>query len=211
MVVYPEWALSPEGVARGWQCSRGVDYHVSNPAGMSHLFYYTEQHPPPPPPPPGTQNPWQVETYKTHLGSVISEQQVYRADHVGIILHVFNLSFLNKPTTSTGLRFYFFPWIETLAQVVPNNKIIPLLTAAFFWGLEILSPRAGILKAWRPQQYRESWNGTLTTGANTSSPWQRVLIHRMVTAVKEPIETQVANNFDTWLSSNGMRVFSREV
>ena len=210
MVVYPEWALSPEGVARGWQCSRGVDYHVSNPAGMSHLFYYTEQHPPPPSSPPRTQNPRQVETYKTHLGSVISEQQVYRADHVGIYY-----IYLIYPSWTTyhlnWVEILLFPLIETLAQVVPNNKIIPLLTAAFCWSLEILSPRAGILKAWRPQQYRESWNGTLTTGANTSSPWQRVLIRRMVTAVKEPIETQVANSFDTWLSSNGMRVFLREV
>ena len=163
------------------------------------------------PSPPGTQNPWQVETYKTHLGSVISEQQVYRADHVKDILHVFNLSFLNNLPPQLGWDFTFSLIIETLAQVVPNNKIIPLLTAAFCWGLEILSPRAGILKAWRPQQYRESWNGTLTAGANTSSPWQRVLIRRMVTAVKEPIEKQVANSFDTWLSSNGMRVFSREV
>ena len=41
MVVYPEWALSPEGVARGWQCSLGVDNHVSNPAGMSYLYSRT--------------------------------------------------------------------------------------------------------------------------------------------------------------------------
>ena len=102
MVVYPEWALSPEGVARGWQCSRGVDYHVSNPAGMSHLFYYTEQHPPSPP---GTQNPVQVETYKTHLGSVISEQQVYRADHVGIYY-----MYLIYPSWTT----YHLNWVEIL-------------------------------------------------------------------------------------------------
>ena len=53
---------------------------------MSHLFYYTEQHPPSPPPPPHPRATkiYDVEIYKTHLGSVISEQQVYRADHVGI-------------------------------------------------------------------------------------------------------------------------------
>ena len=33
----------------------------------------------------------------------------------------------------------------------------------------------------------------------------------MVTAVKEPAETQVANSLDTWLSSNRIRVSSREV
>ena len=38
-----------------------------------------------------------------------------------------------------------------------------------------------------------------------------LLIRRMVTAVKEPAEAQVANSFETWLSSNGMRVSSREV
>ena len=81
MVVYPEWALSPEGVARGWQCSRGVDYHVSNPAGMSHLFYYTETTPPTPLIP---GHPKPMTSYKTHFGSVISEQHVYRGDHVGI-------------------------------------------------------------------------------------------------------------------------------
>ena len=171
MVVYPEWALSPEGVARGWQCSRGVDYHVSNPAGMSHLFYYTEQHPPPPPPsPPGTQNTWQVETYKTHLGSVISEEQVYRADHVKDILHVFNLSFLNNLPPQLGWDFTFSPIIETLAQVVPNNKIIPLLTAAFCWGLEILSPRAGIWK-------HDVLNNI---GNHETAHWQRVLIRRLL-------------------------------
>ena len=164
MFVYPEWALSPEGVARGWQCSRGVDYHVSNPVGMSHLFYYTEKHPLTP------GHPKSLTSYKTHLGSVISEQHVYRADHVGIYyMYLFYPSW-TVPTISTGLRFYFFPWIETLAHVVLNNKIIPLLKAAFCWGLEILSPRAGILKAWRPQQYRESWNGTL----------KRVLIRRLL-------------------------------
>ena len=38
MVVYPSWALSPSGYALGWQCSLGVDNHVSNPAGMSYLY-----------------------------------------------------------------------------------------------------------------------------------------------------------------------------
>ena len=149
---------------------------LATPQGCHICFIIPNNTPPPPPSPPGTQNTWQVETYKTHLGSVISEQQVYRADHVKDILHVFNLSFLNNLPPQLGWDFTFSPIIETLAQVVPNNKIIPLLTAAFCWGLEILSPRAGILKAWRPQQYRESWNGTLTAGANTSSPWQRALL-----------------------------------
>ena len=35
-------------------------------------------------------------------------------------------------------------------------------------------------------------------------------MRRMVTTVKEPTETQVANSFDTWLSSNRIRVSSRE-
>ena len=152
---------------------------LATPQGCHICFIIPNNTPPPPPSPPGTQNPCQDETYKTHLGSVISEQQVYHADHV-VIYYMYLIFLPEQPTTSTGLRFYFFPWIETLAQVVPNNKIIP-----FCWGLEILSPRAGILKA--------------------------LLIRRMVTAVKEPIETQVANSSDTWLSSNGMRVFSREV
>ena len=34
-------------VTRGRQCSRGVDYHVGKPTGMSYLFYYTEQPPHP--------------------------------------------------------------------------------------------------------------------------------------------------------------------
>ena len=74
--------------------------------------------------------------------------------------------------------------------------------------LLIVSPRVGILKAWRPQQYRESCNDTLATGVYMSSPWQRVLICRTVPAVKEPAEAHVANSFDTWLSSNGMRVLA---
>ena len=41
MVVYPSWALSPSGYALGWQCSLGVDNHVSNPAGMSYLYNST--------------------------------------------------------------------------------------------------------------------------------------------------------------------------
>ena len=54
--------------------------------GMSYLLCYTEQpHPLPNYSPPGTQNPWQVETYKNHLGSAISEMQVYRADHAGLL------------------------------------------------------------------------------------------------------------------------------
>ena len=54
---------------------------------------------------PGTQNPWQVETYKIHLGSAISEQQVYRADHAGI-------------------SYLFIIYVL-------NNKMILLLTPAF--------------------------------------------------------------------------------
>ena len=38
MIVYPSLALSPEGVARGLQCSLGVDNHVGNPTGMSYLY-----------------------------------------------------------------------------------------------------------------------------------------------------------------------------
>ena len=118
-------------------------------------------------------HPKSLTSYKTHLGSVISEQHVDRADHVGIYyMYLFYPSW-TVPTISTGLRFYFFPWIETLAHVVLNNKIIPLLKAAFCWGLEILSPRAGILKAWRPQQYS-------LIGNHETAPWQRVLIRRLL-------------------------------
>ena len=101
MIVYPKWELSPEGVARGWQYSRGVDYHVGNPTWMSYLFYYTKH-----PPHPDTQNPWQVETYKTHLGSAIPEQQVYRADHAGM-----SYSFIipNNLSSQLGWDFTFFP------------------------------------------------------------------------------------------------------
>ena len=148
---------------------------------------------------------------QTHLGSAISKQQVYRAEHAGISY----LFYHTKPRMiSTWLRFCYFLQIKALVIffiVVLNTNIIPVLKAAFCSGLFCISPRVGILKASRPQQYRESWNGTLATGANVSSPWQRVLIRWMVTAVKEPTETQVANSLDTWLSSNRIRVFSREV
>ena len=50
-----------------------------------------------------------------------------------------------------------------------------------------------------------------TVGLQFTVPWQRGSLRRMVTAVKEPTETQVASIFDTWLSSNRIRVSSREV
>ena len=40
----PERGLSPEGVARGRQSSRGGVIPVVHHTGMSYLFYYTEQH-----------------------------------------------------------------------------------------------------------------------------------------------------------------------
>ena len=40
-------------------------------------FFYTEQHDPFPHSPPGTHNWWKVETYNNHLGSAVSEQQLY--------------------------------------------------------------------------------------------------------------------------------------
>ena len=39
----PERGLSPEGVARGRQSSRGGVIPVEHHTGMSYLFYYTEQ------------------------------------------------------------------------------------------------------------------------------------------------------------------------
>ena len=86
MIVYPEWALSPEGVARGWQCSRFII--PNTPLTL------------------GTQNPCQVETYKTHLGSEISEQQVYRADHAGMS-YLFIIR--NNLTSQLGWDFTLFP------------------------------------------------------------------------------------------------------
>ena len=202
MIVYPERlchrvTMLTRGRLSCWQ-----------PTGMSYLFYYTEQLPPP--------HPRAPKIHEKLKLTKLTWAVLFRSSRFTVLTmfgYTTCICFIlpEQPTISTGLRFYFFPWIETLAHVVLNNKIVPLLTAAFCWGLEIPSPRAGILKAWRPQQHRASWNGTLTTGANTSSPWQRVIIRRMVIAVKEPTETQVANSFDKWLSSNGMRVFSREV
>ena len=80
---------------------------------------------------------------------------------------IFVLLYQTIPTPSLNLdtRAFYFLYL--------NNKIIPLLTAAFCSGLDILSPRVGILKALRPQEYRESWyarftfHASLITGANT--------------------------------------------
>ena len=165
MIVYPKWALSPLGYALGWQCSQGVDYHVGNPTVMPYLFYYTEQ----PPSPLGTLNLWQVET---HLGSAISEQQVYCADHAGMSYLLYHTE---QPTISTRLRFYFFLYIETLAHliffiVVLNNNIIPLLTVAFCSCIDT---------------YRHAWGSWKhdvlnNIGNHETAPWQRVVIRRLL-------------------------------
>ena len=101
MIVYPERELSPEGVALGWQCSRGVDYHVGKPTGMSYLFllYQTT------PLTPGHLKSMTSCNLQTHLGSAISKQQVNRANHAGMSY----LFYHTEPRMiSTGLWFYFF-------------------------------------------------------------------------------------------------------
>ena len=196
MVVYPEWALSPEGVARGWQCSRGVDYHVSNPAGMSHLFYYTEQHPPLTP----------GHKLQNSLGrSVILEQHVYRADHVGIYY-----MYLFYPSWTT----YHLNWVEILlkylssraasANTLPDDRLHAQWVVTYF--PRSLTSTCGDLES-MTSQCGVSWNSRLLFHSYLmagATPW-------VAPAVTEPTDTQVASSLDTWLSSNGMRVFSCEV
>ena len=124
MVVYPEWALSPEGVARGWQCSRGVDYHVSNPAGMSYLFYYTEQHPPPPPPPltpghPKSMTSWNLQNSLRQCNFGAAGLPCWPCWD---ILHVFNLSFLNNLPSQLGWDFTFSPELRHSRKLYPTIR-----------------------------------------------------------------------------------------
>ena len=121
MVVYPEWALSPSGYALGWQCSRGVDYHVSNPAGMSHLFYYTEQHPPPPLTPghPKSMTSWNLQN---SLGQCNFGAAGLPCWPCWDILHVFNLSFLNNLPPQLGWDFTFSPELRHSRKLFPTIR-----------------------------------------------------------------------------------------
>ena len=97
-----EWALSPEGVARGWQCSRGVDYHVGNPTEMSYLFYYTE-HPSPSPRHPISMTSWNLQNPLRQCNVGAAGLPCWPCWDVIFAYHT------EQPIISTGLRFYFFP------------------------------------------------------------------------------------------------------
>ena len=166
MMVYPEWALSPSGYALGWQYSRGVGYHVGNPTGVSYLFYYTEHHPLTPRYPQYMTS-WNLQNPLGQCNFGAAGLPRWPCWDVIFMYHT------EQPTISTGLRLYFSPKLRQSRACCSQQSDNSIVEGGI---LLIISPRVGILKAWRSQQYRESWNSTLTTGANTSFTWQLVLI-----------------------------------
>ena len=112
-------------------------------------------------------------------------------------------------------------WLRSWHNLHPQPILVePMIGVLLkdFWSLQKYTKK--LKNDWNPGkwvyfeleliQWIPSWQG-LSVFQKYFTPWQWVPIRWMVTTVKEPTETQVANSFDTWLSSNRIWVSSREV